>query len=171
MAVTSRELQPQGACASGWSCTDIGGATPAGGQNGSGSTWTVQGGGSDIWNASDQFRLVDQPVSGNVTVSARVASQTATDPWAKAGVMVRASTAPGDVYYAMLATPAHGVVVQWRSRSRSDHQPLTVAGTPSYLRVSRWTDTSGTSPITYLTAYDLDGWRHLDRGAGFDDQR
>jgi hypothetical protein len=85
-------------------------------------------------------------------VSARVASQTATDPWAKAGVIVRASTAPDDVYYATFVTPGHGVVVQWRSAAGATTGQLTVAGTPSYVRVSRWTDTSGTTPITYLTA-------------------
>jgi hypothetical protein len=152
VAVTSTELQPQGACASGWQCNDIGGATPPGGQDGSGSTWTVQGGGSDIWNTNDQFRLIDQPVSGDATVSARVASQTATDPWAKAGVIVRASTSPGDVYYATLVTPGHGVVVQWRSTAGATTNQLTVAGTPSYVRVSRWTDSSGATPITYLSA-------------------
>ena len=52
-------------------------------------------GGQDIFNTSDQFRFVYQPVTGDTQVVAYVGSLTVTDTWAKAGVMIRAdSTAP-----------------------------------------------------------------------------
>ena len=68
---------------------------PLGQQTLTGSTWSVSGGGGDIWGTSDSFHLVNQTLAADGTVSAQVTSQTATDPWAKAGVMVRATTDPG----------------------------------------------------------------------------
>jgi hypothetical protein len=58
-------------------------------------TWSEVGGGSDIWGTSDSFHLVSQNLSGDGTVSAQVTSQHNTSAWAKAGVMMRASTDPG----------------------------------------------------------------------------
>ena len=40
----------------------------------SGGTFTVVGGGADIWDTSDQFQFVYQPLQGDVEVIARVAS-------------------------------------------------------------------------------------------------
>src|SRR5205823_12524669 len=44
-------------CPGSWNCADIGHPVQAGSQRQSGSTWTVQGDGYDIWNASDQFHF------------------------------------------------------------------------------------------------------------------
>ena len=79
LAVTSGASAPPGLCPSGWNCSDIGGATPAGGQNLSGGAWTVSGGGGDIWGVSDQFRLIDAPATGDGSVSAEITSQQATN--------------------------------------------------------------------------------------------
>jgi len=57
-------------------------------------TYTVNGGGADIWYTSDQFNYVYQSLTGDLTLTARVASQQNTDGWAKAGVMIRETTAP-----------------------------------------------------------------------------
>ena len=61
----------------------------AGSETYGGGTFTVNGGGVDIWGTSDQFRFVYQQLTGNGEIIARVTSLTNTDPWAKAGVMVR----------------------------------------------------------------------------------
>jgi outer membrane protein assembly factor BamB len=159
LAVTAGASAPPGLCPSGWSCGDIGGAAPAGGQNLSGGVWTVGGGGGDIWGASDQFRFIDTAATGDGTISAEVTSQQATNPWAKAGVMMRGSVDPASPYYAVLATPANGVVVQWRTTQAGGTDQIEVAGTvPLFLEVSRWTDTSGATPVTYYSALtSLDG--------------
>ena len=34
-------------------------------------------------------------------------------PWAKAGIIIKASTKPGSAYAAVMATPAHGVRMQY----------------------------------------------------------
>ena len=154
VVISNTGIAPQGAC-TGWTCQDIGGATPAGGQSLSAGTWTVQGGGNDIWTTADSFHFVSQSLAGDGTFTANVATQSASDPWAKAGVMLRGSNDPGAPYFATLVTPNNGVVVQWRAVAAGNTSQISL-GTmplPLYLRVSRWTDTSTATPITYFTAY------------------
>jgi hypothetical protein len=151
VAVTAAELQPPGICPSGWLCADIGGATPAGGQNVINQSWTVQGGGGDIWDVADSFRFSWQSLAANGTVSAQVNSQTATDPWAKGGLMLRASTDPGSPYYAAFVTPSNGIAIQWRSaQGAMSNQVLNPGTTPIYLQITR----TGT---TYTAATSADG--------------
>jgi outer membrane protein assembly factor BamB len=155
LAVTSTELQPNGICPGGWDCEDIGSPYPAGAQNDANGTWTIQASGYDIWNANDQFRFVGHWLTSDGIVSARITSQTNTDGWAKAGVMLRATNDPASPYYAVFATPAHGIAVQYRTAQGAATNQVTPLNStvPVYLRVARWTDTSGSAPITYYTAY------------------
>lgn len=74
----------------------------------------VSGSGKDIWDTSDGFRFVYQRVSGDCEIRARVASLQKTDDWAKAGVMVRQSTAPGSIHTMLSATVQNGCVFQRR---------------------------------------------------------
>jgi len=153
VAVTPGEFQPPGLCPSPWNCADIGTVTPGpGGQNLSGSTWTVQGGGGDIWATSDSFHYVWQTMAADGTVSARVVSQTPSDPYAKAGVMIRASSDPGSPYYAVYVTPSNGIVVQSRDAAGNNSvQEASIAGgTGAYLQISR----TGT---TFTAATSTDG--------------
>ena len=150
VAVANSAPPPPGACPSGWSCADVGGATPAGGQTLSAGTWTVQGGGGDIWGTADQFHLVSQPLPGDGTVSARVTAQTNTDQWAKSGVMLRQSTAAGSAYYALMVTPGNGLVVQYRASSGAGAATAASAAgaPPAYVRVGR----AGTTFTAYTSA-------------------
>ena len=154
VAITPGETPPPGICPSGWNCSDIGGALPAGQDSLSPSgTWTEVGGGGDIWGTSDSFHFAQQTVTGDGAVTAEVAAQQNTSPWAKAGVMLRATTDPGSPYYAAFVTPGNGVVVQWRSAQGGTSTQLHTTGTvPVYLRVSRYT-TTGTNPVTYFNAF------------------
>jgi hypothetical protein len=99
----------------------------------------VQGAGADIWGTSDQFHYAWQSLSIDGGVSARVITQTATDAWAKAGVMLRGSTDPGAPYYAAFVTPANGIAIQYRAaQGGSAGQAVTLTGTlPAYLKVAR----------------------------------
>jgi RHS repeat-associated protein len=142
-------------CPNGWSCADIGSPAQAGGQSLSGTTWTVQGEGADIWGTSDQFHYVWQSLAGDGTITARVSSQTNTSSWAKAGVMLRQSTDPASAYYAVEVTPGNGIVVQYRASSGATAAwPSTVSGAaPMYVRAVR----TGTSFSAY-TSSDGVGW-------------
>jgi hypothetical protein len=157
------------ACPAGWSCADVGNPALAGNETLSNGTWTVQGAGSDIWNTSDQFHYDWQTLAGDGSVSANVTSQTNTSAWAKAGVMLRASTDPGAAYYAVLVTPAHGIVVQYRTAQGAVTSQIAITGTvPTYLKVSRagtvytaYTSTDGTTwtqvPGSAVTLTNLSG--------------
>ena len=137
-------------CPTGWTCSDIGGALPLGQQTLTGSTWSISGGGGDIWGTSDAFQFVNQTLAADGTVAAHVTSQTATDPWAKAGVMLRATSDPGSPYYAAFVTPGNGVAVQWRSAQGGSSSQVAIAGTvPTYLQIGRYTSGS----TVYYTAY------------------
>ena len=75
----------------------------------------ITGGGSDIyWNA-DAFRFGYVPMTGDCTVTTRVNSQDATDPWAKAGVMIRSSLAADAAHASVFVTPGNGMVFQYRT--------------------------------------------------------
>jgi regulation of enolase protein 1 (concanavalin A-like superfamily) len=112
----------------------------AGSQSVDGSLWTVWGAGLDIWHRRDRFHFLWQPRSGDMSLSARVIAQTATHPWAKAGLMIRDSTAPTAPNVGIYVTPARGVVVQYRAAPGA---PTLLArwvfrfAAPLYLRLDR----------------------------------
>jgi hypothetical protein len=151
----STTLPPPPGCPSNWSCADIGNPALAGSQSLNGGTWTVLGAGNDIWSVADQFHFVSQSLAADGSVSAHILSQTNTDPWAKAGVMMRHSTDPGSAYYFAAVTPGNGITVQYRAGQGSNAQQLTIfTGTvPTYLMVAR----SGSTYIAY-TSTDGNTW-------------
>ena len=96
---------------------DIGAPSTAGSAsyNAATQTYTVQAGGNDIWNASDQFHYLYTSVSGDTTLSAQVTSVSNTDQWAKAGVMFRDGTAANAAFAMVAVTPGNGIAFQWRT--------------------------------------------------------
>ena len=99
---------------SGWGTSDIGAPSIPGGVEYVAGTFAVSGAGTDIWGTSDQFRYAYRAVSGDVDVIARVRAIVARDAWAKAGVMIRASLAPGAAQAHMLKTSGNGLAFQRR---------------------------------------------------------
>ena len=155
VTISTTAPTPPTNCPSGWTCTDVGYPLPPGSQSLSGGTWTVQAGGNDIWNNFDQFRFVSQTLSADGSVSAHITSQTNTNPWAKAGVMLRQTTDPGSPYYAVFVTPSSGIAVQYRSaQGGASGQLALVSGTvPAYLMVAR-----AGSTYTAYTSIDGANW-------------
>jgi ABC-type transport system involved in multi-copper enzyme maturation permease subunit len=98
----------------------------AGGEQGScsgGSCGMLLGPGGEA--VSDSFYFVHQPLAGNGTITVRVASltsavpsprqgtmQAVVMPWAKAGIILKASLAGGSRYAAIMVTGSHGVRMQ-----------------------------------------------------------
>ncbi len=115
--------------------------------------FTVNGEGADIVGTADKGYLLCAPMSGSFTVSARVASQSNTHAWAKAGIMARQNTDAGSAYAAALMTPTTANGVHFQSRATASGS-TTDAGTtgvapPYWVRVSRNGNT-------------LSGWRSPD---------
>ena len=90
-----------------WQSVDVGSPLIAGTADYSASdqTFYVDGAGADIWGTNDQFHYVYQTLNGDGTIVARLRYQTNTDPWAKAGVMIKQSTTAGSSYVNALVTP------------------------------------------------------------------
>jgi hypothetical protein len=115
---------------------------------------------------TDNFYFVHQPLDRNGSITARVASLDTelptpgggspphiAVPWAKAGIIIKASTRPGSAYAAVMATPAHGVRMQYDYTHDTAGLPGTVsAASPRWLRLTRSGDT--------ITGYDSADGRH-----------
>jgi hypothetical protein len=87
---------------------DVGGPAVAGSVQYNGGTYTIRAAGVDIWGTSDQFHFVYRQVTGDVEITARVASLQAIHPWSKAGVMIRETLTGGSRHAFAHPTPANG---------------------------------------------------------------
>jgi hypothetical protein len=89
---------------SGWSETDIGGATPAGTSSYANGIWSVVGAGADSWGTADSGHFSYKALTGDGAIIAKVESIQNTSIYAKAGVMMRTSLAQGAPRATMLVT-------------------------------------------------------------------
>lgn len=102
-------------------------------------TYTVAGGGSDIYNGSDQFHFVSTGEIGDSTITARVTSVSNTSSWAKAGLMFRNDTTANAMFADVVATPGQGVSFQWCATTGGASSNTTVSGVtaPVWLKLTR----------------------------------
>lgn len=145
-------LSGGGTLPSGWTGGDIGSVGLAGSASESGGTYTISGSGADIWNTADAFQYVSQSLTGDGEIRARVTSQTNTHQWAKAGVMIRESTAANSAHGMMVITPGNGFAFQYRTMTggTSSHTagPALNAAPNNWVRLTR----SGTLLTAYVSA-------------------
>jgi hypothetical protein len=78
-------------------------------------TYTMTSTGADIWNAADEFHYAFKTLTGPGSIVAKVLSVDNTDPWAKAGVMIRETLGAGSKFAAVYITPGNGCRFQARS--------------------------------------------------------
>ena len=109
---------------------------------------------------SDSFYFIRQPLTGNGSITARVTSftgdQNALQQWAKAGIIVKASTKQGSAYAAMMLTGSHGVRMQYDFTQDIAGMPGKVSPAhPRWLRLTRSGD--------LLTGYDSADGTHWTR--------
>jgi len=102
---------------------------------------------------TDTFYFVHQPMAGNGSITVRItafrgsgspqlpvglALAPQTEPWAKAGIIIKESTKPGSAYAAVLVTGAHGVRMQYNFTHDLAGNATTVsASSPQWLRLIR----------------------------------
>lgn len=130
---------PPGSLPSPWQKADIGSVGVTGTAGYSSGTFTVDGSGQDIWNSADGFHFVYQSLAGDGQIVARVNSLENTDPWAKAGVMIRESLASNSKHAFMLITPSNGISFQSRTATGGSSS-ITAGGSvavPYWLKVVR----------------------------------
>jgi len=70
-------------------------------------TYTMTASGTDIWSAADEFHFAYKMLTGTGSIIARVESVEQTDPWAKAGVMIRETLDAGSKFAAVYITPTN----------------------------------------------------------------
>jgi hypothetical protein len=124
---------------------------------------------------TDTYTFVHQPLAGNGTVTARVATvsgaytrlsntqlggsqlQPGLAPWAKAGIILEPDTNPGTDYAAVMVTGAHGVQMQYNYTNDSPGIGGPVeTSSPRWLRLTRVGDI-----ITGYDSTDGDHWTEV----------
>jgi O-glycosyl hydrolase len=124
-----------------WAANDIGSPSPTGSStfDAGTNTFTVAGGGNDIWNNADQFQFLSQDFTGSGSIVARVTSVQNTNTWAKGGVMFRDSTAAGAMFADCVVTPSSGVSFQWRNSTGGNCGYVQIGGVtaPKWVKLVR----------------------------------
>ncbi|MEE1931397.1 alpha-N-acetylglucosaminidase [Streptomyces sp. TRM 70351] len=127
-----------------------------------GDRFAIDGGGTDLWRAREEFGTVYRPgvLRDGAVVTCTVSGQPRTGPWARAGLVARADLArPGAPGFVNLAvTPDHGVVLSYDADgdgALDAYRRVTGVSAPVRLRLAR----SGTA---FTGALSTDGgatWR------------
>jgi len=108
---------------------------------------TLRGSGEDIEDTADQFEFLSQPIAGDFQITVVALTRpTATDEFAKAGLMVRESLEASARHTSLFTTPANGFVHQWRRTANGDSDNAFVIENarlrlPIVLRLTREGDT------------------------------
>jgi hypothetical protein len=137
---------------------DVGSPKIAGSATYSNGAFTVAGEGADIWNKSDQFHYNYANIAGDSMLAAKVTSVQNTASWAKAGVMIRATTSSNSAFADIVVTPQGHLSFQWRTKSGNSCNLFTVEGktAPQWVELVR-------SGNVFSAWYGSDGvvWKQL----------
>lgn len=137
----------EGGGAISWLTQDIGTAT-VGSASESAGEFTIEGSGTDIWQASDGFRYVYTSITGDCTITARVTALENTHAHAKAGVMFRQSLNANSMYAMAVAKPVSPSPFTFDRRATNggtaageNGATTTLPGAPGWIRCVRSGDT------------------------------
>jgi hypothetical protein len=141
--------------------TDIGAVGLTGNATASGSSWTVRGSGGDIWGNADAFQFVHRPTNRSGFAVVRVGDLDASNPFAKAGLMIRASLDPQSAAAILDVKPDGTVEFMARTATAAPMQFLDgLSATPSFSPI--WLRLGWTSgEITAWTSTDGAKWTLL----------
>lgn len=122
-----------------WVAEDIGAVGQPGDAMFVKSAFAISGSGGDVWDNADGFQYVYQPLHGDGTIIARVASISDGDAWEKCGVMIRETASPGARHAFMMITRDTGAAFQRRvtAGSASDHTPGPAVHAPAWVKLVR----------------------------------
>ncbi len=122
-----------------WTNADIGSAGVTGLAAENAGVYTIDASGSDIWGSADSFHFAWQTGTGNCDITARVTAVENTDPWAKAGVMIRESNTAESPHVMTVITPSNGASFMYRltSAGTSAYAQSTGKTAPYYVKLTR----------------------------------
>ena len=137
----------------GWNHGDIGSVPFAGTATFNSGTYTVTGSGVDVWGTADQFHYAYRPLTGDGTITARVASIQNVAVWVKAGLMIRESLDQSAAHAFILVSSAKGVAFQRRDATGgiSVNTAGSLGTAPRWVRLTR----SGNTFSAYESADGL----------------
>ncbi len=167
-----------------WGHLDVGSTGLSGSAQYNAGTFTISGAGADIWGQSDSFHFVITGIQGDAMLSARLVSETNTDMWAKAGLMIRPYASSPDSPFVMIAMKPDGEIEVLQRDTTGGFASYLGGASPgigAHLRLQRdganvllSYSTDGTT-WTSLMSVPIPGWpalatigmavtsRHLDR--------
>lgn len=108
---------PAGKLPEGWTSLDIGNPELAGhsGYDAASGTFSVTGGGADIWAGSDQFQFLCRDAVGDARLIARLADIGDSGTFSKTGIMFRDGVAADAPFAAVFAKPDGQLNFTWRA--------------------------------------------------------
>ena len=119
----------------GWTQTDVG-APLAGGLSASGDAFSLYGGGRDIWGARDEFRFLHREIEGDFSIEVELEGVENVESYTKAGLMIRASTAPDAPFALLSCTPSGEIQLAHRDAVGGEATaPPTGGDVPKALRL------------------------------------
>jgi len=120
-------------------------------------TVTIVAGGGDAWGSADGIYYAYQPLTGDGSIVAHVASVQKAATWARAGVMIRESLAPGAANAFSYVTG--GTIYGFQRRRSSGAATFATVVTAATPAAPRWIrlDRSGDTLTTYLST-DGQAW-------------
>jgi hypothetical protein len=99
-------------------------------------TYTMTATGADIWDNSDEFHFAFKMLTGPGSIEAKVLSVDNTDPWAKAGVMIRETLDADSKFAAVYITPGNGCRFQARGDTGTNATSDTSVATDEQMAVT-----------------------------------
>ena len=122
-----------------WSNDDVGPVSRAGSAEYISGGFRVRSSGTNVVAGRDSFHFVYKEVEGTSEIVARVAGIQFTDPWARAGLMMRESLSPDSRGVFFSVTAARGGVCHWREAS-GEESSISLDGqmrVPCWLKLRR----------------------------------
>jgi hypothetical protein len=123
-------------------------------------TYTITASGTDITAQSDGFHYAYKMLTGPGSIIAKVVSIDNTDPWAKAGVMIRETLEPGSKHALICVTPGNGVASVVRVDTDGESYTSNQTGITAPLWVKLERDLAGDFTVSHSA--DGSSWLSLE---------
>jgi regulation of enolase protein 1 (concanavalin A-like superfamily) len=122
-----------------WDNEDVGTVSIAGSATFTWNGATVRGAGANIWGTADGFHFAYRTLTGDGQIVARLDSQQRTDPWAKAGVMMRETLSAISSHASAFQTLDYGPVFERRAVPGGTSSRTSGSGgaAPRWLKIAR----------------------------------
>ncbi|MBN1805279.1 MAG: MBL fold metallo-hydrolase [Sedimentisphaerales bacterium] len=123
-------------------------------------TYIMRALGTDIWGTSDEFHFAYKELSGAVAIAAKVQSLEETEPWSKAGVMIRDSLDADSAHVMMAVTAGNGVWFGYRETAGGGSFSVKEEG----ITAPQWVKLERTTGGLVRAYYSADGvtWTRLN---------